>query len=323
VAGDGDGSAGRRRVLTGPEPLPPIEPPMKRAAIFALILAGVCWGVGFPLGKLAMRELSAAHMVLLRFAVAAAAALPFALGREARRLFRAPTVLAGGACYGLAFLMQFEGLARVSVVLAALLVGAMPALIAVCARLLGEKVTPLSWAGVAAATLGAGVIAGKPSGAGSALGVALSLLSLVIFLGWLLTLRRVPKGAPAWAVPAVTVVVAAVVILPVALLLHGVPALRLSPPVWGALAGQGLLSTLLATAAWQFGAARVGSATAGVFINIEPLLGATLGVLMFGDRLTAGLAVGGAMILAGSFAVVLGERAQPASDLAHNPITPA
>jgi len=73
----------------------------------------------------------------------------------------------------------------------------------------------------------------------------------------------------------------------------------------------------MATAAWQYGATRVGSATAGVFINIEPLLGASLGVLLFGDHLTLGLAVGGAMILAGSFVVVLGERAAPAGALAH------
>jgi drug/metabolite transporter (DMT)-like permease len=51
-----------------------------------------------------------------------------------------------------------------------------------------------------------------------------------------------------------------------------------------------VLGTLLATAAWQFGSARVGSASAGVFINIEPLMGACVGVLLFGDHLTWALA---------------------------------
>jgi drug/metabolite transporter (DMT)-like permease len=45
-----------------------------------------------------------------------------------------------------------------------------------------------------------------------------------------------------------------------------------------------------------------------VFINIEPLMGACVGVLLFGDHLTAALAAGGLMIIAGSFAVVLGEK---------------
>ena len=292
---------------------------MRGLAILALIIAGASWGVGFPLGKLSLREIDAAHMVLLRFAVAALAAAPFALAtRESRALFRSPAVLTAGALYGLAFLMQFEGLARVSVTLAALLVGAMPALIAVCARLMGERLNRLVWIGVAAATLGAALIAGKPGGAGSAAGVTLSVLSLFVFMGWLIALKRAPKAAAPMAVPAVTIVVAALTILPAALLMHGAPKLALSPVAWAGIAGQGLFSTLLATAAWQFGASRVSSATAGVFINIEPLLGAALGVLLFGDHLSLGLAVGGAMILVGSFVVVLGERDSAPDALVHD-----
>lgn len=298
---------------------------MPGLAILALVVAGACWGVGFPMGKLALQEMPAAHMVLLRFAVAAIAAAPFALARrETRALFRSWPVIIAGVAYGLGFLMQFEGLARVRITLAALLVGAMPALIAVCARLMGERLNRLVWIGVAAATGGAALIAGRPDGAGSPFGIALSLLSLLVFLAWLVALKRTPEAPTPMAVPAVTIVIAALTILPLALLLHGAPKLAVSPQAWAGVVGQGLLSTLLATAAWQFGASRVGSATAGVFINIEPLLGATLGVALFGDRLTWGLAVGGAMILIGSLVVVLGERAAGAEGLAHDtPATPA
>lgn len=298
---------------------------MQRLAILALVVAGACWGLGFPLGKLALQEMPAAHMVLLRFAVAALAAAPFALARrETRALFGSWPVIAAGVAYGLAFLMQFEGLARVSVTLAALLVGAMPALIAVCARLMGERLNRLVWIGVVLATAGAALIAGRPQGAGSSFGIALSVLSLFVFLGWLIALKRAPEAATPMAIPAVTIVIAALTVLPVALVLHGAPKLDVSPQAWAGVVGQGLLSTLLATAAWQFGAARVGSATAGVFINIEPLLGATLGVALFGDRLTLGLAIGGVMILIGSLVVVLGERATGAEGLAHDaPATPA
>lgn len=282
---------------------------MKRLAFLALFTAGVCWGLGFPLGKFAMQEAPAAHTVLLRFAVAALAALPFALrSRETRALFRSAPVMAAGVLYGVAFVVQFEGLARVSVTLAALLVGAMPALIAIAARVLGEKVSRASWAGVAASTLGAALIAGKPEGAGSPLGVALSLIALLIFLAWLLVLRRAPPAPTRMAIPAVTVVVAAVTILPIAFAMHGAPRLDLSPAAWAGIVGQGVLSTLLATAAWQFGSGQVGAASAGVFINIEPLMGAVIGVALFGDHLTLALALGGLLIIVGSLAVVLGER---------------
>ncbi|USI74430.1 DMT family transporter [Sphingomonas morindae] len=295
---------------------------MRRTAFLMLLVAGLCWGLGFPLGKLALAETDAAHVVLLRFLVAALAALPFALGRaENRALFRSARVLGAGLLYGIAFLVQFEGLARVSVTLAALLVGAMPALIAVSARLLGERTSWQVWGGVAAATLGAALIAGHPGDAGSLLGVALSLGSLLLFLGWFYALKHAPAGGGALAMPAVTVVVATMVLLPLVLVLHGPPPLRLSAPAWAGIIGQGLLSTMVATAAWDYGASRVGSASAGVFINIEPLLGAILGVSLFGDRLTWSLAAGGLLILAGSLAVVLGET--PHHDRSDAPPSPA
>jgi drug/metabolite transporter (DMT)-like permease len=175
---------------------------------------------------------------------------------------------------------------------------------------LGEHVNRVTWVGVAAATLGATLIAGKPDGAGSPLGVALSLGSLLIFLSWIVVMRRAPKVASDMAVPAVTVIVATVAILPIALLMHGAPKLDLSPITWTAIVAQGALSTLFATAAWQYGLARVGSASAGVFINIEPMMGAVLGVMLFGDHLTAALVIGGLMIMAGSFTVVLGEKSE-------------
>ncbi|WCT75239.1 DMT family transporter [Sphingomonas naphthae] len=283
-----------------------------RAAFLALTIAGVFWGLGFPLGKLALREIAPPHMVLLRFAVAALVALPFAIRTPAMRaMFRSGPVLAAGILYGIAFLVQFEGLARVSVTLAALLVGAMPALIAISARIMGERVTRLSWAGVAASTLGAGLIAGKPGGAGSVLGVILSLASLLIFLAWLIVLRRAPKGPSSLTIPAVTVIVAGLTVLPIAVAMHGLPPLALSAGAWAGIVGQGILSTFLATAAWAYGASRVDAASAGVFINIEPLMGAILGVALFGDRLTAALAIGGLLILIGSLAVVRGEKGEP------------
>ncbi len=295
-----------------------------RLAFVSLILAGVFWGGGFPLGKVALRELDAAHMVLLRFVFAALFALPFALRRpEARALFRSPLALGCGGLYGLAFLVQFEGLAHVNVSFAALLVGAMPALIAVAARILGEPVSRLSWAGVVAASGGAALIAGRPGPGDTPLGVGLSVLSLFLFLSWLLLLRRAPKGGDALAMPALTVIVAAVTLLPLALILHGVPRLSLSPVTWAAVAGQGVVCTFLATAAWQFGAARVGNATAGVFVNIEPLMGSIIGVTLFGDRLTPGLAIGGLAIVVGSVVVVLGERGTQARDLVEVAPTPS
>jgi drug/metabolite transporter (DMT)-like permease len=281
-------------------------------AFAALAIAGLCWGIGFPMGKVAMAEIPAMQMVLLRFAVAAAAALPFVLrSRQTVAVFLSPPVILSGALYGVGFVLQFEGLARANVAIAALLVGLMPAMVAVWARVSGEPISPISWAGVVGATAGAALIAGKPEGAATLMGVGLTLISLVVFCGWLFVLKRAPEAPTPMAIPAASVVWAAITILPIDLVLHGAPRLDLTAPAWAGIVGQGLLSTLLATAAWQYGSTRVSSAAAGVFINIEPLLGAILGVALFGDRLGWPLAVGGLLILAGSFVVVLGEKPVP------------
>jgi drug/metabolite transporter (DMT)-like permease len=52
----------------------------------------------------------------------------------------------------------------------------------------------------------------------------------------------------------------------------------------------------------------VDSASAGVFINIEPLIGAALGIGMFGDPARWPLLLGGVLIIIGSIVVVRGER---------------
>lgn len=283
----------------------------KPLAFAALTLAGICWGLGFPLGKLALREISASHLVLLRFAVASLAALPFALTAEARALFRSPVMWLAGVAYGLGFIIQFEGLAHVTVTLAALLVGLLPALVAVAARLLGERVSRTSWIGVAGATIGAALIAGKPGGSGTPLGIALSLGSLLVFLLWLFAVKRVPATKSPMAVPCVALLISTIFVAPISFVLHGPPPLALSATSWIGIAGSGLLSTLLATAAWSFGSAQVDSASAGVFINLEPLMGAIIGVALFGDPLGFGLVAGGALILIGSVTVVLGERSTP------------
>ena len=74
----------------------------------ALVVAGVSWGVGFPLAKLTLVELDPAHMILVRFLIASVLALPLILRTpETRKALWDPLVILAGALYGPAFLIQF------------------------------------------------------------------------------------------------------------------------------------------------------------------------------------------------------------------------
>ena len=290
----------------------------------ALFASGLCWGLGLPFGKLALAETDPAHMILLRFLVAGLATAPVVLrSRATRALLFKPAVLSAGVFYALGFLTQFEGLAGSSVTIAALLVGLMPALIAVSAAGLGERIGLRAWGGVAAATVGAMVIAGRPGGAATPLGVGLCLASLPLFLGWVYSARAVGAARPVDSACA-TLVVATVFLLATVTALHGPPHLALSPRAWIGVVGQGLLSTVVATLSWQLGAPRVSTAAAGVFINVEPAVGAGLGVLLFHDRPSWLTAAGGLLIIGGSLVVVLQEERRPqGASAAEDAPTPA
>jgi hypothetical protein len=137
-----------------------------------LSLAGIGWGFGFPTGKIALQALAWPHVVTLRLGLAALIALPYALASaEGRRVLRADRwAWLAGSLNWLGYIVQYAGLARLTVSLSAVLVGLLPALIAAASILWGEKVSSAGWLGVAAASAGAAII-GAGAGARRRIGV--------------------------------------------------------------------------------------------------------------------------------------------------------
>ena len=90
---------------------------------------------------------------------------------------------------------------------------------------------------------------------------------------------------------------------------------HLTPKLADVLARSGIVEGFMLVSAMHI--------TAGVFVNMEPLAGVTIGVLLFGDILTLPIVFGGVLIIAGSFAVVLSERGVQRADLAKSPVTRA
>jgi drug/metabolite transporter (DMT)-like permease len=62
------------------------------------------------------------------------------------------------------------------------------------------------------------------------------------------------------------------------------------------------LCTTAATLLWNRGVAQVPAARAGLFVNLEPALGALLGVLVLGETLGWSGAAGGAIIIGAAVA---------------------
>jgi drug/metabolite transporter (DMT)-like permease len=275
-------------------------------AMPALALAGALWGVSFLFGKWALEELGPAHVTLLRFSLASAALLPYALlkgvwpGRGDLPLF----LLVGFLTVPATFLVQFWGLSLTGATVAALIVGCGPPIVALFASLfLGERLGKTGWSAVGASTLGVALAVARPGVSNDWLGDALVLLSLLAVVGWVLLGKRLGDGYPAVPATAWILTFGTLTLAPVALLWEGVPRLDLTLLGWASVLVLGLGCSAATYALWNWGVARVPASRAGVFLNLEPLVGALLGVLVLGEAWGPGTVVGGALIIGAALVV--------------------
>jgi len=271
----------------------------------ACALAGIFWSLGFFFGKIAFVRLSVGHFVLYRFLFACAALL-FIVERP-RFSRRDWTILLISSFLGipLQFLVQFYGLAMTTVSHAALMVGAMPVILAVGATMFsGEHLDLKGWLSIAGSTAGVVLIILSSQhhviGGGSLLGDLLVLSAMFIALGWILGNQRLmARGHSPMTVTVWGLLTGTAMLVVWVLVRDGLPPVRgVGWHIWLAVASSGLLCTAAATLLWNWGIHHVPASRAGVFLNIEPAVGAILGVALLGDRLGAGTWIGGALIIA-------------------------
>jgi O-acetylserine/cysteine efflux transporter len=290
----------------------------RRRAVAALAMAGMLWGTTVPLSKLALAWLPPGWLTVARFGLAAAVLLVLArrTGLRARgglrapggsRLQRAvrpaatPLVLASGAAgYGGSVVLQNAGVALTSVTHAALLIGAVPVLVAVIAAVWQHAVArPVAWAGFGVSLAGVGLITGGHGGGASTLGDGLVLLSLVLSAAFTVGQTRLLHGRDPIAVTAVQFLGAALAALLYAAVAEGLPpAPHGAGPVIATVA-LALGGTLVPFTLFAYGQSRISAELAGAFLNLEPLVGALAGVVVFGDPVGPLQAAGGAAIIVG------------------------
>ena len=229
----------------------------RRHAVAALAAAGLLWGTTVPLSKLALVWLAPGWLTVLRFGLAAAVLLPVAR-RRGQRVLEARLLLSGAAGYGGSVIVQNAGITRTSVTHAALLIGAVPVLVAIIAAVWHRAVArPAAWLGFAISLGGVGLVtAGGGGGGASARGDALVLISLVLSATFTVAQGRLLPGRDPVAVTAVQFLGAALGALAFTLVTEGAPAVPAGP---GSGAGGG-----------RAGAGRDAGAVHAVRLRAEP-----------------------------------------------------
>jgi O-acetylserine/cysteine efflux transporter len=157
---------------------------------------------------------------------------------------------------------------------------------------------PVAWAGFAVSFVGVGLVAAGGGGA-TVTGDGLVLASLVVSASFTVAQARLLAGRDPVAVTAVQFLAAALATLPIAAVTEGVPTPAGGAGALLATVGLALVGTLAPFTLFAYGQVRVAAELAGAFVNLEPLVGAAAGAVVFGDPVAMAQAAGGAAILIG------------------------
>ena len=269
-----------------------------RTALLALAAAGALWGLTVPLSKLSLDWLGGGWLTVVRFGLAAPL-LAYA-GRRGLRAALTPRIAAAGAIgFGVVILLQNAGIQRTSVSHAALVVGAVPVMVAVLAAGLGHGIArPAAWAGYGLALAGIAMVAGGGSGSTLA-GDGLVFASVALSATFIVVQPRLLAGRDPAAVTAVQFGAGALVAIPHALAFEGLPAAPATAAPVAALAALAFAGTLLPFWLFAHGQAHVSPGLAGGFLNLEPLVGIVVGWVGFGETVAGAQLLGGLAVLAG------------------------
>jgi drug/metabolite transporter (DMT)-like permease len=279
-------------------------------SILALTTAGCLWGTGFFFGKVALSEMPVAIMVCFRFAFACVGLLPVIFFDHPRFNRKEWGWVLAASVLGVPvqYLVQFKGLSLTTVSHASLMVGTLPMLLAIAAVLFsGEQLHLGGWLALAASTIGAGLIAVSSKNAwggthASMFGDLLVVLSMFAAIAWILISKRLMRRHSPMIVTACVYWIGTIFLAPLVVIASasGVPSVHYSTRTWVAVAEQGLLATAATTLLWNWGLQRLSASQAGIFVNLEPLVGAILGVSLLHETLGIVALAGGALIIGGA-----------------------
>jgi O-acetylserine/cysteine efflux transporter len=278
----------------------------RHGAVVALIASGIAWGTSVPLSKVALGWLAPGWLTVARFGLAAIVLLVIA-GRKGklRGALTLPVLASGAIGYGCSVAIQNAGIARTSVTHASLIIGATPILVAIIVAVWQRAVArPVAWAGFVLALGGVGLIAGGRGNGATHSGDLLVLVATVIAASVTVAQARLLEGRDPIALTAVQFLGATMGALPFAAA-EGLPAVSHSVgphsaavPLIATVAVT-ITGTLVPFSLFAFGLKRVSAEVAGAFLNLEPLVGAVIGIVAFGDPCGTRQVSGGLTIIVG------------------------
>ncbi|MBC9732123.1 DMT family transporter [Nocardioides sp. zg-578] len=260
-----------------------------------------CWGSTFFLIKDLLDRVPTLDFLAVRFAIAGVVMVlvaPRAVQRLSPESRRHALVL--GGVYGLAQILQTSGLAHTAASVSGFITGMYVVLTPVLAALLlRTRTTRTTWAAVALATAGLGVL--TLDGVAVGFGEAITLVSAVLYALHIVGLGAWSNAREALGMSIVQLLVIAVVCL-VATAPDGI-VLPPTPADWLSVVYMALFAGALALIGQTWAQAHLPPTRSAIIMSMEPVFAAFFAVLLGGEALTARMALGGLMVLAAMLVV--------------------
>ena len=269
------------------------------------------WGFNFVAVKVGLREIEPLAYNAVRFVCASSILLFLARYLEGslaiRREDRARLILLGILGHAVYQICFIEGLARTTASSAAIIFGSTPVIVGLLSRLAGhERIGLLGFSGVLLGFLGIYVIveggdaAARSAANGEILGNILIVGAVICWSIYTVMARDLLRRYSPLRITAITFAIGAGLLVPAAL----PQSLRqdwggVSTIAWAGIVYSFLFALVISYVLWYRSVKQVGNLRTAVYSNLVPVFGTLFGVLLLGDRLTAGLGFGAACILAG------------------------
>jgi drug/metabolite transporter (DMT)-like permease len=276
---------------------------------------GLIWGLPYLLIKVAVESVEPSFIVFVRVALGAAVLLPIVIVRRQWGLLRGhwPWVAAFALVeITFTFLALTWAEQRISSSLAALLIASVPIVGAILAWRFGLDTHWSTRRGVGLATgfLGVAALVGLDADGSSLLSVAaVGVTVLGYSLGPIIIEKRL-HDIPSLPVIAAALVVNTLIYAPIAWATR--PTAPVPATAWASMAVLGVLCTAVAFVFLFALIGEVGAPRAQVITYVNPAVAVVLGVMVLGEPITLGIAIGFPLVLLGSWLATRGGPAREA-----------
>jgi drug/metabolite transporter (DMT)-like permease len=276
---------------------------MTQRGLILFALMSVIWGIPYLFIRIAVAEVTPAFLVLARTALATAILLPLAVGRVDLRpiLARWPWLVAFAAIeIAVPWMALGSAEQHLSSSLTGILIAGVPLVGTLFALVTGgtDRLSRTGWLGLLIGLAGVVAIVGADFGSSDIVALLQILVVVVCYAVGPAILARRLGGLPAVGVMSLSLLLCAIVYLPIGLAQW--PATVPSSTVLGSIVVLAVVCTAAAFLVFAALIDEIGPVRSTVITYVNPAVAAVLGVLILGETLTEAMILGFGLVLVGS-----------------------